>query len=52
MRTERDIIAPKGIYILKTATMQEVVVYFHRNVSTFSRYIGQIDAAVRGLCFS
>lgn len=31
-----------------TATIQEVAAYFHRDASTFSRHIGQIDAAVRG----
>ena len=31
-----------------TATIQEVAAYFHRDASTFSRHIGQLDAAVRG----
>ncbi len=30
-----------------TATIQEVVTYFHRDASTFSRHIGKIDASVR-----
>ena len=32
----------------RTSTIQEVAAYFHRDASTFSRYIGKIDAGVRG----